>query len=93
MTITIAEQTAVQQIQAYADDMIERAHRHHDGPFRIGVPRCLWRRAQLPARASITTRDGHRARLTPVDGFEFQTFADPWDEITERVAQELEAMQ
>lgn len=87
---TIAEQTAVQQIQAYADDMIPRAHRHFAGQFQLGVPRCLWKRAQLGDVATVTTKGGHGARLIPVAGYEFQTFPDPWDVVIEKLAKDLE---
>lgn len=71
---TTAEQTALQLIQAQADDMIDRAHRHFRGPFRLGVPACVWRRAGLPIVASVTTKEGNRARCVPIPGVEFQSY-------------------
>lgn len=89
---TTAEQTALQLIQAQADDMIDRAHRHFRGPFRLGVPACVWRRAGLPRVVSVTTKEGHHARCVPIPGVEFQSYVDtrdPWAVIADKVAQDL----
>lgn len=91
-----SEQTALQLIQAQADDMIDRAHRHYPGPFRLGIPACVWRRAGLPRVVTVTTKEGNRARCVPIPGVEFQSYMDtscPWDLITAKVAKDLEAMQ
>jgi hypothetical protein len=89
------KQTAVQLIQAQADDMIDRAYRHYRGPFRLGIPACVWRRAGLPTIAHVTTVEGHRARCIPIEGVEFHSYVEMttvMDVVTEKIAKELEAM-
>lgn len=71
---TTTEQPALQLIQAQADDMIDRAHRHFRGPFRLGVPELLWCDANLPRVVSVTTKEGNRARCVPIPGVEFQSY-------------------
>jgi hypothetical protein len=90
------EQTALQMIQAQADDMIDRAHRHYRGPFRLGIPACVWRRANLPMVATVTTKQGNRARCIPVPGVEFQSYIETrtvLDVVCDGLLADMEAMQ